>query len=149
VTPTAGQPAYWEKFARDLGWDEERVLEAGRVGSLAVTRGMTPTEALDVVVARVRDGRDVRVGPSRWELIRRNEGVPALLGGVVAFLAVGIGAAGESAGTAYPVYFTAVVAAEVVLVIRGLVHRRWRLSLLGALLTAVAFVLFAGSLVRA
>ena len=148
MRPTPGQPQYWEKFARDLKWDEGKVIEAGRVGSAAVTRGMSPTEAMDVVIARVRDGRDVRIGPGRWELIRRNEGLPAFLGGLVAFAAVGIGVAGESAGTAYPLYFSAAVAAEIFLVIRGLAHRRWRLSVLGGLLTIAAVAVFAGSIVR-
>jgi hypothetical protein len=148
VKLTEEQPAYWEKFARDLGWDEDRVIEAGKVGSLATVKGMTPLEALDVVIARVRDGRDVRIGPSRWELIRRNEGVPALIGGIVVFLAVGIGGADDSVATNFPVYFTAAVATEIFLVIRGLLRRRWRLSGLGALLTAAALVVFSGSLVQ-
>jgi hypothetical protein len=57
-------PSYWEDWARGLGWDSQRVAEAGRVGSLAIRRRMTPVQAMDVVLARVRDGRDVRIGIS-------------------------------------------------------------------------------------
>jgi hypothetical protein len=142
MKPKPAEPGYWEAFARDLGWDAARVVEAGRVGSLAVERGMTPDEALDVVVARVRDGRPVRIGPTPFATLVRNEGVPALAAGILAFLSVGVGRTGESAASLFPIYFTGLIATAIALAVRGLVRRRWRLSSLGLLVTAAAFVLF-------
>ena len=134
----AGDPSYWEGWARDLGWETDKVRQAGEVGSLAVARGMSADEALDVVLARVRDGRDVRIGPGPWRRLTRNEGLPAFIGGVILFLAVGVGRTGESVATTWSVAFTAVLALELFFIVGGLARRAWRLSLLGLALTVAA-----------
>lgn len=136
----AGEPAYWEAFARDSGWNADQVRRAGEVGSLAVTRGMSAQEALDVVVARVRDGRDVRIGPGPWRRLLRNEGLPAFIGGVIAFLGAGIGRSGESVATTWTIMYTALLVLETFFIIGGLAKRAWRLSLLGLAMTVAAVV---------
>lgn len=136
--PTYHDRAYWENFARGAGWDADQVRLAGDVGSLAIMRGMSPDEALDVVVARVHEGRAVRIGPSMWQQLRRNQGLPALIGGVIAFLAVGIGRAGESVASTWSVMFVALITLELFFIIGGLAKRAWKLSLIGLATTAPA-----------
>ena len=132
------EPAYWEGFARDLGWSDDKVREAGEVGSLAVARGMHPNEAMDVVLARVRDGKEVRIGPGPMASFMRNEGVPSLACGVLLFLAAGVGRQGESVATVYPLLFSAVLALQFFLFLKGLTRRGWRLAVLGLVFSAAA-----------
>ena len=133
--PNYHDRSYWEEFARGAGWDADQVRLAGDIGSLAVARGMSAGEALDVVVARVREGRDVRIGPSPWQRLRRNQGLPALVGGVIAFLAVGVGRTGESVASTWSVMFVALVTLELFFIVGGIAKKAWKLSLIGLALT--------------
>lgn len=136
----ASDPGYWEAFARDLGWEPDKVREAGEVGSLAVARGMSADEAIDVVLARVRDGKDVRVGPGLWRRLTRNEGLPALVGGVLLFLTVAVGRTGQSVATTWTIMWTALLALELFFIVAGLTRKAWRLSLLGLAMSVAALV---------
>lgn len=137
--PAASEPAYWEAWARDLGWDPEKVSQAGEVGSMAVRRGMRPDQALEVVLARVRDGKNVPIGPGLVTRLTRNEGCLPFVTGVVLFLAVG---AGPLRGVV--IAFAFLVAAQIFFVVRGFTPRGWRLSLLGLALTVAAILVEVG-----
>jgi hypothetical protein len=138
--PKPNDPAYWEDFARGLGWDDAKVQAAGEIGSRAVATGMSPPAVMDVVLARVRDGKNVRVGLGPVARFLRNEGLPSLVCGGLAFLAAGIGRQGETVAHLFPLTFSGVLALQVFFFVRGLTRRGWKLAVLGLAMTAAALL---------
>lgn len=71
-------------------------------------------------------------------MFMRNEGLPCFACGVVLFLAAGVGRQGQSVATVYPLLFSAVLALQIFLFLKGLTRRGWKLAVLGLVLSAAA-----------
>jgi hypothetical protein len=149
VIPT--QRAYWRDWAHELGWDEATCDRAGEIGSLAVRRGMTPAEAADTVLARVRDSHEVKIGPSGLERILRHPAFPSIAVGIVALMAAlalvtarlvkNERVSGDLALAALAGFVIA-LALQFFAAIYGFAKGGWRLTLIGIALTLGATVLF-------
>ena len=137
------EPAYWEDWARGMGWDAQQVSEAGRVGALAITRGEPPAKAMDIVMARVRDGRDVQIGPSLPARLIRSfiaSGTLFALAAVVIGLYLHYGLGGL---VYFPIATALTIVAAVALAIRNVSRRNWMFPAATAVLAVAAVALLA------
>jgi len=132
--------AYWEHWARDLGWDAARIAEAGRVGAAAMGTGMTQAQAMDVVLARVRDGRDVREGLPPGEQFIRQGGLSVVMG-MLFLAAVGTWVYGVVDIPFFPIATTLGAIAGASLGLRAWSKRLWVLPSLGIAINLAALAL--------
>src|SRR2546429_10014473 len=72
---------YWEEWARSLGWEAQKINEAGSLGSHAIAEGMSTAQAMDVVLAVVRDGQATPVRLSSVDRIVRLKGMASVAAG--------------------------------------------------------------------
>ena len=134
---------YWEAWARDLGWDAQKIGEAGTLGSEAVLQGMTTAQAMDVVLAVVRDGKSRPPRPqSVMDRLVRLKGAQSIL---VGFLALAIAVMRLTTNPDMPIFpiaYTFLIVWGLVLLIRDLGRRNWLLPTLGAGLSLVSLGLW-------
>ena len=142
---------YWEDWATGMGWTSEQVAEAGRVGSLAVRRRMTPPQATDCVLARVRDGRDVRIGRPLIDQLIMDRAFPSIvIGGIVLVMAtMPYWNGGFTPGLFAPVGFLLSTIGGLGVAARGLSATHWRVGVVGLVVNLAAMGLMALSLYRA
>ena len=133
--PEPTDPAYWEGWARDLGWGQTKVREAGILGSRAVLQGMTTPEAVEVVLAVVRDGRSGPtrpVGQSPMDRLVRTKGSQCAAVGVLA-MAIALSRLTINPDLPiFPVAYGVLIVWGLALFVRDIGRSSWRLPALGA-----------------
>jgi hypothetical protein len=134
---------YWEAWARDLGWDAQKIGEAGTLGSQAVLQGMTTAQAMDVLIAVVRDGKSRPPRPqSAIDRVVRLKGAQSILVGVLA-LAIAVMRLTTNPGMPiFPIAYAFLIVWGLVLFIRDVGRKNWLLPGLGAALSLVSLGLW-------
>ena len=133
---------YWEEWARSLGWDAQKINEAGSLGSHAIAEGMTMAQAVDVVLAVVRDGQATPVQLSSIDRIVRLKGVASVAAGVVAMAIAITRLTSNPDLPIFPIAYALVIVSGIVFFIRDIGRRTWRVPALGLGLSLGALALW-------